>query len=60
MSMHCPLCDEKLEAKDHREAYGEVPAHWLCKACDCRVNLWDDEYVCRIRLKTRQQSWARG
>lgn len=44
MSMHCPLCDEKLEAKDHREAYGEVPAHWLCKACDCRVNLWDDEY----------------
>ncbi len=42
--MWCPLCYRKLERDEFHPSYGEVPAHWLCGACDCRVNEWDDEY----------------
>lgn len=44
MTMYCPLCDGELKPEAHFEADGDVPAHWLCLACDCRINSFDDEY----------------
>jgi hypothetical protein len=43
-AMYCPVCARRLERAEFHPAYGNVPAHWTCIDCDCRVNEHDDEY----------------
>jgi transposase-like protein len=44
MTMHCPLCDRKLNRDEYQPAVNEVPSRWVCSVCDCRINEYDDEF----------------
>jgi transposase-like protein len=44
MTMHCPLCDRKLERNEYQPSPDGVPSRWVCSVCDCRINEYDDEF----------------